>query len=149
MRKTARAIVVSEDNLLLMYRNKFGYEYFSLIGGEIEIDESPEETAIREVSEESSLVVDSPRLVMIENAGKMFGVQYIYLCQYVSGSPVLRPDSIEAQISQKGDNIYKPVWVKLAELDNINLLPSILKESIIKYLDSGFPDSVVEISTTD
>ena len=149
MRKTARAIVVSEDNLLLMYRNKFGYEYFSLIGGEIEIDESPEETAIREVSEESSLVVDSPRLVMIENAGKMFGVQYIYLCQYVSGSPVLRPDSIEAQISQKGDNIYKPVWVKLTELDNINLLPSILKESIIKYLDSGFPDSVVEISTTD
>ncbi len=149
MRKTARAIVVSEDNLLLMYRNKFGYEYFSLIGGEIEIDESPEETAIREVSEESSLVVDSPRLVIIENAGKMFGVQYIYLCQYVSGSPVLRPDSIEAQISQKGDNIYKPVWVKLTELDNINLLPSILKESIIKYLDSGFPDSVVEISTTD
>ncbi len=149
MRKTARAIVLYEDSILLMYRNKFGSEFFSLIGGAIEMGEKPEETVIREVSEESSLVVDSPRLVIIENAGNMFGIQYIFLCQYVSGSPVLRPDSPEAQITANGENIFQPVWVKLAELQNINLLPSILKENIIKYIDSGFPDSVIEISTAD
>ncbi len=147
MRKTARAIVIKEDNLLLMKRNKFGYEYYSLIGGEIEINEQPHETVIREVSEESSLIVDSPRLVMIENAGKMFGLQYIYLCEYVSGIPVLRPDSTEAKISAKGENLYQPLWMAISDLQKINLLPSVLKENIIKYIGNGFPDSVVEITT--
>ena len=149
MRKTARAIVVQDEYILLMYRNKFGQEYYALVGGEIEMDESAEMAVVREVSEETSLVVDRPKLVIVEDAGKMFGVQYIFLCQYVSGEPVLRPDSIEAKIASDGKNIYKPTWVKISDLANIELLPRVLKENIIKYLEVGFPDSPIEITSTE
>ena len=38
-----RAIVVKENKLLVMHRNKFGHEYDTLVGGGIDVGETPEQ----------------------------------------------------------------------------------------------------------
>ena len=55
MRKTARAILLKDDQILLMDRNKFARKYRALVGGKIEIGETPEQALRREVLEEASI----------------------------------------------------------------------------------------------
>ncbi len=145
MRRTARGILIKDNKILLMYRNKFGVEYYSLIGGEIEINESAEDALFREFYEESMIKISNPKLVIIEDAGRMYGIQYIYTCQYVSGEPSLSGDSIEASITADGKNIYKPMWLDVDKLSDINLLPVNLKEMIINFSQTKFPDQPIEI----
>ncbi len=145
MRKTARAIIIKDNKILLMYRNKFGEEYYSLIGGAIEVNETPEEALFREVKEETTLIINSPKLVIIEDAGSMFGIQYIYLCQYVSGEPQLDQNSMEFKITKDGKNIYKPLWLDVNLLSGVNLLPVELKDTLLDNLNNGFPDDVLNI----
>ncbi len=149
MRKSVRAIIIKDNKLLLMYRNKFGTEYYSLIGGGIEIGETAEGALSREIYEESSIKIANPRLVIVEDAGKMFGLQYIYLCEYVSGEPNLDQDSIEFKINADGKNIYKPLWVDQSSLPDLNLLPVELKNSLVLYLENGFPSEVSNITVSN
>ena len=51
----AAAIILDRNRILLMHRIKEGKEYYVLPGGTIEKGESPEETVIREIKEETNL----------------------------------------------------------------------------------------------
>jgi ADP-ribose pyrophosphatase YjhB (NUDIX family) len=146
MRTTARAIVVNGDKLLVMYRNKFGHEYYSLVGGGVDVGETPEQTLYREVTEETSLAISNHRLVIIENAGSMYGMQYIFLCNYVSGEPVLSEGSMEEKINANGKNLFKPMWLPITDLPNTKLLPSELKQALINGLTNGFPDQPLTLN---
>jgi len=42
MKQAVRAIIIHNNNLLVMKRNKFGKEYYTLIGGHVEMGESHE-----------------------------------------------------------------------------------------------------------
>lgn len=44
----------------------------------------------------------------------------------------LREDSVEAIDMKKGTQSYKPMWVNLSDIKNINLFPEKVKEEIIK-----------------
>ncbi len=139
MRQSVRAIVLKDDALLVMQRNKFGREFCSLVGGGIDVGETQEQALHREIKEETGLTVSNPRLVIIEDAGKFFGMQYIYVCDYVSGEPMLAPDSEEAQITALGQNLYQPGWLPLTELPDANLLPTELKQALLPMLPNHFP----------
>ena len=79
MRYASRAVVIKDNQLLLMHRNKFGMEYYALVGGGVDPGETPEQALYREVTEEASITIANERLVILEDAGKMYGIQYIYL----------------------------------------------------------------------
>lgn len=145
MRKAARAIIIKDDNFLVMDRDKFGTKYMSLVGGAIEINETNEQAVLREVKEETGLDVNNPRLVIIEDAGDIYGVQYIYLCQYIGGEPALTEGSPEFQINQLGKNLFTPKWIKLSELEQANLLPKELKEQLLVFIKNGFPSEPIEL----
>ena len=149
MRTTARAIVVKDNQLLVMHRHKFGQEYYALIGGGVDFGETPEQTLYREVAEEASLQISNHRLVIIEDAGAIYGRQYIYLCDYVSGEPQLAADSMEAQITAGGQNLYQPLWLPLDQLPEINLLPKELKAMLLEYLPKGWPAEPLQLSIPD
>jgi 8-oxo-dGTP diphosphatase len=149
MRTTARAIVVKDDALLVMHRKKFGNEYYSLVGGGVDYAETTEQALYREVQEETSLTISNHRLVIIEDAGKMYGVQYIYLCDYESGELALSPDSMEASISAAGQNVYEPEWLPLAKLAEANLLPEELKQTLINGLAHGFPPEPIALTVEE
>ena len=146
MRQAIRAIVVKDGQLLVMHRNKFGNEYYALVGGAIRMGENHQQTLTRELREESSVTVANPRLVIVEQAGPIFGVHFIYLCEYTGGEPQLSPDSEEAKITAMGKNIYTPMWLPISELPDKVFPPNELKQILINGLQNGFPAEPLQLT---
>jgi len=137
MKQAVRAIVIRDDQLLVMHRNKFGKHYDTLPGGGVEIGESLDQALLRELAEETGVQIAHPRLVYIEDAERLYGTQYVYLCDYVSGEPVLSPDSEEAKIGALGQNLYEPAWLPLAKLAGAEFVSTGLKERILNAVEQG------------
>ncbi len=147
MRSAGRAVVLRDKDILMMKRFKMGATYYTLPGGRVEAGESPEDCAIREVKEETSIIVTNPRLVYVEEAGDPFGMQYIYKCDYQSGEPVLPPESEEAFWTIPDKNTYEPVWLQVDQLESVPIVSPLLKEALINALKNGFPDQPVSFSS--
>ncbi len=145
MKQAVRAIVVKDNSLLVMKRNKFGSEYYTLIGGSVELGEPLEVALYREVQEESTITIVNPRLVFMEDAGQPYGEQYVYLCEYVNGEPTLHQESEEAKISAMGQNTYVPMWLPLDQLAKVNFVSGSLKDALLHGLEHGFPDEPIKI----
>ncbi len=147
MRQAVRAIIIKDNKLLVMHRNKFGEEYDTLPGGKIEIGETPEEALHREVAEETTIRLANPRLVMIERAGQPWGDQYIFLCNYVDGEPGLHPESDEDKINKLGQNLYKPAWLELNKLSQRPFRSEKLKTFILQSVPDKWPENPAEITS--
>lgn len=145
MRKAARAIIVHDKKLLVMHRNKFGQEYYVLIGGGVEMGETNQQALTREIAEETGVAVSNPRLVLTEDAGLMYGMQYVYLCDYQSGEPQLSPESDEFKITALGQNIYTPVWLPVEQIPASVFRSERLKQALIKGIAHGFQKQPVAI----
>lgn len=145
MRIASRAVIIKNNELVVMHRNKFGMEYYSLPGGGVDLGETPESALYREIDEETSITISNPKLIIIEDAGYMYGIQYIFLCQYERGEPNLSTDSPEAQITKDGKNIYQPMWIAIDKIPDINLLPTELKPIIINGFQNGFAEDPIKI----
>jgi 8-oxo-dGTP diphosphatase len=143
MRKAVRAIIINADQILVMHRNKFGQQYYNLVGGGIDFGENAEQALFREVKEESGIVFKDPKLVVIQEAGDMYGTQYTYLCEYVSGEPKLADDSIEASINTLGKNLYKPMWLPLEDFEKVPFVADILRNAVVDGIKNGFPDEPI------
>jgi ADP-ribose pyrophosphatase YjhB (NUDIX family) len=146
MRRTSRAIIIKDGKLLVTKRNKFGSEYYILIGGGVGFGETLEQALYRELAEESGVQVANPHLVFTENAGFMYGIQNIFLCDYVSGEPALHPESAEAKISAMGKNTYEPMWMSLDEVASVPFRSDRLRRAILDGVAHGFPAQPVDIT---
>lgn len=149
MRKAVRAIVVNNDKLLVMKRDKFGKEYYTLVGGHIEPGEHPEQALLREIHEETGVSVKIVRQVYTEHASLPYGDQLVYLCEYVSGEPQLQPNSDEALISQMGQNLYLPMWLPIKDLGQVPFRSAELAKRLQKHLAEKveFAESVEEFKS--
>jgi len=142
-----RAIIIKDGKLLSMHRNKFGKEYYTLIGGGVDVGETLEQAIIREVMEETGLTVASARQVFIEDGGDMYGLQNIFLCDIVgNATPALRPDSEEAEINKLGQNTYEPLWLPLDQLKNVPFRSTSTRDAILFCAYNGWP---AEVKTLD
>lgn len=149
MRQAVRAIVVKDKQILVMHRNKFGQEFYALVGGGVDYGEDHMQALHRELEEEASIKITNPRLVIVEDAGDVFGIQYIFVCDWVSGEPALASHSEEAQIHKSGQNLYTPMWLPLIELANVKLLPTELHHVINKHAaDNSWPAEPIELTIT-
>lgn len=149
MRKAVRAIIIHDGKLVVMKRNKFGDEYYTLVGGAIDMGETAEQALVREIREETTLNVTKYRPVFVENPGAPFGPQYIYLCEYPGGEVRLPDDSIEGKITKMGKNLYSTMWLPLAELPKTKFLSETLKRAILKAVRDGFPKESIELNKSD
>ena len=147
MRQAVRAIIVRDGHLLVIHHNKFGQEYYTLPGGGIDPGETAEHALLREIHEETTLSAVNPRLVIVEDSGDPYGMQYIYLCQYASGEPQLRPDSDEAKINALGQNLYSPQWLPLHSLSSVPFRSKALQQALLHGLSRGFDMQHVTINS--
>jgi 8-oxo-dGTP pyrophosphatase MutT (NUDIX family) len=145
-RQSVRAIVVNDDKLLAMKRDKFGKEYYTLIGGGVDLGEDQEAAVRRELREETGLEVGSVRLVFYEYGGDLYGPQYVYLCEYTSGEPALSPGSEEAKISALGQNTYTPLWLPIDQVMSVPFRSYSVAEALLDGVRNGFPDTVQELA---
>lgn len=122
-----------------MKRNKFGQQYYCLVGGGIDNGETADQAALREAYEEASLTLGNPRLVYIEEAGKPFGTQYVFLCDYQDGDVHVHPDSIEATFNQDGQNLFQPMWVPISKFAGLSFYSKELQQEILTAFRDGFP----------
>lgn len=139
MRQSVRAIILNQNKLAVMHRNKFGKKYYTLIGGGVDLGETKEQAVTREIMEETGMAVGNPRLVIIEDHDKFYGPQYIYLCDYISGEPRLSPDCPEYKINGMGQNLYEPQWLSLDQLAKVTFMSPQLQELLVQYIPKGFP----------
>lgn len=106
------AIIINNGKILLMHRINNGKEYHVFPGGGVENGETIEQAVLREVQEETSLVVKIEKL-LYHHIYDDNTEQFFYLCRYVSGDPKLG-DANEAQEMKNGNaNFYNPVWYEI------------------------------------
>lgn len=141
-RQSVRAIVINGDKILAMKRNKFGQEYYTLVGGGIDVAEDAETALRREVREETGLELGAVREVFIEDGGSLYGLQYVYLCEYKGGDPALQSTSEESLISAMGQNIYEPLWLPLSEVPNVPFRSASVAKALLEGVRNGFPETV-------
>ena len=113
-RHTARALVISDEQLLLIERWRPAKHYFSIPGGGIEPGETPSQTAVREVLEETGCLIKLDRKLYILNCGDG-SRHHIYLASHLQGEPHLPEDSPEFQLHDP-NNRFQPVWLPLEQL---------------------------------
>lgn len=141
IRQAVRAIIIEDKRLLVMSRNKEGDIYFTLVGGQVKDQETPEQALIREVREETGLIVTSQRLVFYEEHPVPHNKQLIYLCQIGPHDPVaLGIDSEEAYLNTLGINVHTPIWVSNSGFNSLPFRTPQLQTAIIRSMKKGFPD---------
>lgn len=125
----ASCLLVDGDNILLIRKNRPAWQYgkINIVGGKVEDGESPKVAAIREVFEETGLIIDDPRM-FCELTTKFPGQARVFF--FVSET------NIELY-KQKTDE--KLVKMKISSLlSNEDIIPN-LKYLIFLALDKDKP----------
>jgi len=140
MGKAARAIIIENDKILVMHRSKEGSEYFTLVGGRVNEDESLEDGVKREVREETGLEVINTQQVFYEEHPEPYNHQYIFLCEVSPhGDVSLQEYSEENMLNRLQTNIHTPIWVPVNSFGHLPFRTPQLQEAIVKSLSKGFP----------
>jgi len=145
MADAARAIIIENDQMLLMHRSKEDQQYFTLVGGRRNEGETVEECLLREIREETGLEIINYYQVYYEPHTPPYNNQYIFVCTVAPHrGAVLQEWSEEALLNK---NIYKnnkhtPMWVPLKSFKSLAFRTPQLHEEIIKALKKGFPKDV-------
>jgi ADP-ribose pyrophosphatase YjhB (NUDIX family) len=146
MTKAARAIIIENGNILVMHRNKQGSEYFTLVGGKVDDNETIEQGLVREIQEETGLQIVSARLVFYEPHPEPYNVQYIFLCQVAPHSEVaIQKTSEEALLNKLGFDTHTPYWIPLKAFDRLAFRTPQLHKAIIDSIMRGFPSQPVRL----
>ena len=89
VRPGSRGIIIHDNRLLVIFRQKFDREYYVLPGGGIESKETSVEAVAREVKEETSIQIKPQELIyeLINDNGEKHD---FWLCEYLGGDPSLR-----------------------------------------------------------
>ena len=127
-RISCRAIILNDDGLVVMYRNKNGNEYYTLPGGGMEDTETELECVKRECLEEFGIKVEPIKKLYILEDTKT--VQHIYYCDWVSGK--LGTGTGEEFSANNGKGVYKPMQIAFEKIAETNLVPPEIKERILK-----------------
>jgi len=129
MNKRVSAIIIKNNQILLIHRIKNDIEYFVLPGGAVEVGEGNEIALIREIKEETNLdIVNYKLLSQVREESKLW---YIYIIDEYFGDIRLGYPEIERQSKE---NQYILEWYNIEDLVNINIMPNKIKLEIIDKL---------------
>lgn len=132
----------------MMHRNKYGSEYFTLVGGRVNKDETLEQGLAREVREETGLEVVKSRLVFTEEHAAPYNQQFIYLCEVAPFEVAeIQNDSEEGFMNKLAINTHQLMWVKLPAFERLQFRTPQLQQAIVHSLKHGFPEEAQSLSS--
>ena len=143
-RNRAAGIVIKDNKVLVMHRINKGDEYWVFPGGGQEDGETPEQTAVREIDEETTLKVKPGKLVY-HIKWDTDEENFFYLCEYISGEPQLIPDSEEFEQMKAGEQVYEPMWIDIDKLSALKLYQLEVRDLFLNDYKNGFPDQVQKL----
>ncbi len=127
-RNSSRVIIIGWDKVLLMRRIKDWIEYYTIPGGWVEYGETTEQTAIREIKEETNLEITLD-WIFCKIHDEYHNWTY-YLTKNFAGTPkVSWPEGTRINTS----NQYYLERINNKELWNIPLFPIEIKQKLIEY----------------
>jgi len=108
-------IVNDEGNILVGKRKNSHAPYYSIPGGHLDLGETFEEGAVREVKEETDLDVKDPKVIVVTNNLETYrneGLHYISICLLVnefSGElKIVEPEKCEEWLWVDPNNLPTP-----------------------------------------
>ena len=134
IRLSARGLTFHEGKVLL---NEFNHgEAYNIPGGKVEVNESLEDTVIREVKEETGLDVEVDCFILIYEYipnkcnfiyGYQHHVSHIYLCSLKGNMDTKSPSIPDIDPINPDNKHTGSRWVNIEEIKSINLVPKINK----------------------
>ena len=108
---TVLCLIHNDDSYLLQDRIKKDWKGFTLPGGHIEPGESIVDAVVREMKEETGLMIKSPRLCGVKQFPIEGGRYIVFLFE---------TDQFDGELASSDEG--KMHWVKISELSNVNLV---------------------------
>lgn len=134
MRISSRCILIENNNVLLIYRERDEEKYYVFPGGGIEEYETKEECIKRECKEELGIDVEIKKYVY-EIKGKDF-IQHFFLVTRINGK-VGTGNPEEYDVNRQG-GIQIPVFVSIDKLKDLNVVLSTIVYQFLKdYREFG------------
>lgn len=125
----AGVIIEKDGSFLFMKRTKQGRTYYAVLGGHPENNETPEETAVREIQEETGLTVTIGDIIYITSEYPSQLPGYYYWATSIEGKAELGGP-------EKGystpENHFELAWIKKENITTIALYPTQVHEYLIK-----------------
>lgn len=133
MNDRAVGVVIKDGKLLTIWRYRNGEEYYTLPGGTMEDRETPESALVREMFEETNFKVEvGEKLMEYFNTYLQPRTDRYYLITKFSG--VLKMGAPELT-HQSRENIFRPEWIDISKLGEINLMPEEAKRQLVVILE--------------
>ncbi|MGE7919665.1 NUDIX hydrolase [Viridibacillus sp. NPDC093762] len=119
MRNRAATVIIREDKVALLKRNKGHGNYYVFAGGGIEHGETAEQAAIRETFEELGVHVELKKLLTTVPYN---GTQYYFTAQIISGEFGTGNGEEFTKSSIEGGT-YEAVWLPLTKIGELDVRP--------------------------
>lgn len=115
----ARAIILQDEKIISMYREREGRIFYTFPGGGMEGNETEEECVVREVFEEYGIKIKPiKKLYTYENKN---GIEQFYLCEWISGE--FGTGQGEEYQENRNNGIYIPKFIDISNIPNLPLMP--------------------------
>lgn len=133
MNDRAVGIITNNGKLLTFWRYRNGEEYYILPGGTMEEGEEPEETLKREIFEELNFNVEiGEKLFEYFNEHVHPRTDRYFLITKFSGDIKMGAPELT---HQNRENIFRPEWIEIKNLENVKLMPEEAKKQLIEALN--------------
>ena len=133
-RVRARAIIIHENKIVSMYRERQGRVFYTFPGGGMEANESEEECVKREVFEEFGIVVKPIKKVYTyENKNN---IEHFYVAEWISGE--FGSGQGEEFQENRNNGIYIPKFIEISDIPNLPLMPPEVASALYdEYMKNG------------
>lgn len=127
LKKNAVAIILNEDNKILLLKrsdnpNIWMPTKWGLVGGGVEIGETPEEAVKREVFEETKLILDNIKWLFSIKRHKN-SIEHIYISKYMGD-----PTNVVLNEEYNGYG-----WYHISEISFLDIVPHLLEYLTIAF----------------
>jgi 8-oxo-dGTP diphosphatase len=135
VRVRAAVVIVENGRVALIERVRDRRTYFVFPGGGVEAGESPQQAAVREAHEELGVRVELGDLVSV--AYRNGREQRYYLASIAGGTFGTGRGNEMMTSGTTAKGTYRPVWVDLTSLTELDVRPRALSETLASWTGDG------------